>query len=177
MIFVLSIIVAVFVALGGGWLALKTLEPESVLGWIIGSIGCFALGSVFGGLLGAGMFAGANVFMDKETVLVSESKTDLRAMETGSSIEGRFYLGSGYINSVKVLEYITEDSSGAIRVSNVPAGYSTLYERDGEKPAMRVLHYEEKNGWLAPFAVRSFENYVFTVPKGAVQSNYEVTAK
>lgn len=101
-----------------------------------------------------------------------EKEHDLVALQTSSSIEGRFFLGSGYINGKRTLNYITDDS-GAFRVESADADDSVIYQ-DSNEPTVTVHEWDLVNPWLAPWSFSHKHTYTFHVPEGSILSDYTV---
>ena len=176
MIFVVASIIAVVGGLAFAiWFLFEVIEADSIIGKILGGIFSLFIAAICGFVFVLASVGIGNIFIPKETKLVSETSVSLRALDAGSETSGRFFVGSGYINEKKVLEYISESEDGGMRVSTAPANMSVLYERDAETPKLIIRHYEQVNGWLAPEAVHSFDNYEFVIPKGSVKDSYAVS--
>ena len=138
------------------------------------------LASLFiGGLLGAIVWFLATLALNPplERVVKSESTHQLKALGNDSGLKGRMYfLGGGYIEDKRVLNYITQDSSGAIRVERSDAKDSTIYE--GSKQAtVKVTHADYINGWIAPWPLGDKREYVFNIPTGSVVESYTLDNK
>jgi hypothetical protein len=176
MIFYITMVLSliVLVAVTGGFL-MDVIEPESIVGYIFGGMISLFIGA-FCSLIFAFMVLGtANIFIPKESKIVDETTVSLRALDTGSEISGRYFVGSAYISEKKVLEYISEANDGGMRVESVPADKSVIYERDEATPKLVIKTYEESNSWLAPEALYSYKNYEFSIPKGSVKESYSVS--
>lgn len=137
------------------------------------------LGLVVGGLISVGvgglLFAICVAFFWNGLTPVKTGATerDLVALQTSSTVEGRsYFLGSGYVDGKRVLNYITVDD-GAYRVESSDAVNSWIYESD-EDPIVRVEHYDFVNPWLAPFALGGADAYSFYIPEGSVLSDYTI---
>ena len=95
-------------------------------------------------------------------------------MGSGDGLNGRsYFLGGGYIESKKVLNYIRSEDDGASRLSTAPAELSKIYEVN-ELPTMTTRSYEKRVWWLAPFKVGAVDNYEFRVPNGTVSGDFTV---
>lgn len=100
----------------------------------------------------------------------------LRAVGTGAGMHGEFYLGTGYVNSTEVLNYITQSPAGDVRVDSAKASDSVVRE-DGGK-AVDVQHWRmDGPWWFVPWDFGHRDTYTFHVPAGSVQGGYEVSTK
>lgn len=176
MIFYITMVLSLIVLfMAGVGFLMDVIEPEGIFGYIFGGIFSLFIGA-FVALVFAFLVLGtANIFIPKESKLVEETTVSLRALDAGSEISGRYFVGSSYIDEKKVLEYISEAEDGGLRVASVPAGESVIYERDEETPKLVIKTYEESNPWLAPEALYSYKNYEFSIPKGSVKESYSVS--
>lgn len=116
-------------------------------------------------------FAASPHYLD--TWSASKDTHSLTALKTDSSIEGRgYFLGGGYVDGKRVLNYIQTDGD-AYYVKSSDADDSVIHESDG-KP--KVIHEHVVGGfwWLAPFPLGKGDSYDFYVPKGSVLSDYTV---
>lgn len=176
MIFYVTLVLAlvVFLVCTGGFL-MDVIDPEGFFGFVIGGIISLFVGA-FAAIVFMFLILGtANMFIPKETNQISETTINLRALDSGSEVSGRYFVGSVYIDEKKVLEYISEAEDGGMRVESVPAKDSVIYERDAENPKVTIRKYEEINKWLSPEALYTYEKYEFEIPKGSVKESYDVS--
>ena len=106
------------------------------------------------------------------------TKTNLLAISNSESVEGRFFLGSGYINGQQVFSYIEDHDEYAV-VDQVNAGSTTrIYEDAGTKqPWMTVQEYTQDAWFLWPgwhWGDVWMDTYEFHIPKDSIVSDYEV---
>lgn len=158
-----------------GWFFMEVVDADSILGKIFGSMFSLFVAAICGFLFVLATVGTANIFIPKEIKMVSQENVNLRALDTGDKVSGRFFLGSGYVGQEKVFEYITQDKDGGMRVTSSPVSMSVIYERDTETPQMTIWHYEESNQWLSYSPVKKFDNYSFVIPKGSVKADYAVS--
>lgn len=150
------------------WIILGLVIVASIIGFIIGALDegfVFGIVTWFGtgaiaGVIGLLMFL---PFMFVEGYETSRNSYDLRALATSSSVEGRFFLGSGYINGVRSLNFIAEYNGGNY-VNQAKASDSVIFERDGENP--HVTYVTIGNPWIAPWDYKT--RYEFTIPTGSI---------
>ncbi len=101
----------------------------------------------------------------------------LAALSTGNDLDGRFFLGSGYIDSDQVFSYVYEEN-GAYRLTSVSADQSYVYEQNDKAPYLEVIQYTcDPNPWVSPWCILTGtpDQYLFFVPEGSVLNNYVVT--
>lgn len=100
---------------------------------------------------------------------------NLQALGSDSSIQGRFYfLGGGYVNEQRVLNYIIENNDGGFELREAPAKDSVIYERDGVTPQVKLDWDHSELEWLLPFENDHDIHYRFTIPPDSVLQNYVV---
>ena len=98
----------------------------------------------------------------------------LQALSTSSSIQGRsFFLGSGYVNGVRTLNFIVHQPDGGFRVEQACASSSLIYEGT-QQPTVSTIFHSYSNGWVLPWDFRTNTTYRFDVPKGSVLEGYTV---
>lgn len=176
MIFYVSLVLAIIAFFYcGGKCLLDVIDPVGFFGYLFGGILSLFAGAFCAIALMFLILGTANIFIPKETNLVDETTINLRALDSGSEVSGRYFVGSVYIDEEKVLEYISEAEDGGMRVESVSADKSVIYERDGEEPKLIVREYEETNHWLSPDALYKYKTYEFEIPKGSVKESYNVS--
>jgi uncharacterized membrane protein len=108
-----------------------------------------------------------------DTWSVTKETHSLTALKTASSVEGRsYFLGGGYIDGKRVLDYI-EAKDGAYYVKSSDADDSVIHEFSG-KPYVKHEHSVGGFWWLAPFPLGDGDSHDFYVPEGSVLSDYAV---
>jgi hypothetical protein len=99
---------------------------------------------------------------------------ELVALQTDSSLQGRsYFLSGGYINDVRVLNYITEDG-GAYQLGEAVAANSLIYQ-DSTDATVTINEWDMENPWFAPWSFGHTRSYEFHVPAGSILSDYTVT--
>jgi hypothetical protein len=107
--------------------------------------------------------------------------TPLKALATSSKISGSFFLGSGYVEGKRTLNYITadgdrnyirqQDASASVVIEDITTG----------QPHMLALEQCYDSGWIMPWKMCKDINegvaYEFHVPAGSVLSDYTVDNK
>lgn len=105
--------------------------------------------------------------------LARENTTSLKALGTSSTQQGRFFLGSGYIDGKRVLNYIQQDTSGAIQVKHTDAEDALIFE-GSDKATVTKKTYDFNNGWILPWTIASKDKYEFHIPEGSVTESYTI---
>lgn len=104
---------------------------------------------------------------------VVRSTTQLAALSTGDGITGHFFLGSGTVDSKRVLNYIADDD-GLYTLEQVDADKATIRQGD-YVPHVDQLATVRNDWWLAPFpVVGSFGDYAFYIPAGSILESYQI---
>lgn len=106
----------------------------------------------------------------------------LAALQTGSQIEGRFFLGSGRIEEEPIFSYLYRQSDGGVKLAWVDADRATVYEDENDSPYLEIVQYSYGcNAFVTPFCPGAdgpdefATEYNFHIPKDSVISNYEIT--
>jgi len=108
---------------------------------------------------------------------VSDGTYKLKAIGNASAIEGRLYfLGGGYVNDKRVLNFISQRDGGAIRVEQAEAGDATIFEGSASA-TVQVKHIDHINGWVSPWPLGSHDEYEFRIPTGSVAESYTLDNK
>ena len=154
-----------------------------ILGLVIGASiigfiwGCMDDGFLFGLVnwlttLLVGALVGGLLFIPFMLIPGSVHSTEtynLRASATSNSIDGEFFLGTGYVNGKRTLNFIAE-ADGANYVNQVYAKDSVIFERDDVEP--EVTYSNWGNPWIVPWNYG--QTYEFTVPTGSIMGDYEI---
>jgi hypothetical protein len=99
----------------------------------------------------------------------------LRALSNQSSVKGEFFLGSGYINGAQQFSYIEQDN-GYSMLLTADASASRVFE-GAAKPTVTEYTQYYSNPWVLPWGWDTGYLWDFHIPKGAVQTNYQVSTK
>jgi hypothetical protein len=105
--------------------------------------------------------------------------TQLRALNTGSEIHGRFFLGSGRIDEDPVFSFLYEQADGGVKLSTVPADDSTVYEGEADPFLTTTETQRTPNEFWSPFLLAprvAGYQYDFHIPEGSVLNTYEVSS-
>ena len=139
---------------------------------IFAGVGCL-LGVVAGILLGlVGL-----LIIPTETTTISEAPIYSLADQT--QYNGRFVLGSGYIDSDLCIYYVAETDSGKKIISS-EREYTTIVESDVQAPTATVTGDRYKWHWLNWIAVdlNSFvDETTLLVPTNTITTEYNIDLK
>lgn len=94
------------------------------------------------------------------------------ALNDGNSVEGRFYIRIGYLESNLYYNYMVDLSNGGYIANKVPARETTIFETDGK---YRIEWWVKKKGYL--FAVQEEKYWKAYIPKNSIVSEYEIDLK
>lgn len=104
-----------------------------------------------------------------------EEQLELVSASDGSSIEGHFFLGSGYVGDRQVYSYRYQlDDGGLIwdQVQNSPEVVVYEEEREDAVLLIYVTVPDDERWYLVAVLVDSYRKYEFHVPKGSVLTGY-----
>ncbi|MBT2587966.1 hypothetical protein [Arthrobacter sp. ISL-95] len=147
---------------------------DGPFGAILMSLLALVGGGFIGFLLWAGSYA---LIQERDHAVVGESTQQLRALGNASGLEGRsYFLGGGYIEDKRVLNYITQSEDGAIRVERSDASDSTIYE-GSETATVNIKVVDASNPWISPWPLDTKYIYEFRIPSGSVVESYALENK
>lgn len=104
---------------------------------------------------------------------VTDETHDLRAISSSSSVQGRFFLGSGYVDGKRTLNYIAQED-GYSRLGQGIASASRVYE-DTDKPTVTEYTHWYSNGWVVPFDVKTGSAWDFHIPADSILEDFTIT--
>lgn len=139
--------------------------------FVVGFIGTIIFASLGGVVFGT-------IATDNSTIVTtSRTDTPLTALNTGSEVSGRFFLGSGRIDSDSVFSYIYETPEGGYRLDSVYVDQATVYADEETNPYMTTITWERKpDTFWAPFTLYGVsDTYEFHIPQGSILVDYTVT--
>lgn len=175
MIFWIATAIVLAALIWGIWFAWWDSSFETVIGGILGSIGFVLLAAVVWMFLMMIVFSVGSVTEDNPAMVASETRSDLVALGTESSVEGRFYfLGGGWIDGKRVFNY-TVDHGAYYTAEQVDASVSRVYDDEDDAPYVIARSWRrEMPWWLAPGSLNIGSSYDFHIPEGSVVREYEV---
>lgn len=139
---------------------------------IFAGVGCL-LGAVAGILLGlVGL-----MIIPTETTTISE--TPIYSLADQTQYNGRFVLGSGYIDSDLCIYYVAETNSGK-KIMDAEREYTTIVESDAQAPTATVTGERYKWHWLNWVAI-DLHDFVdettLVVPTNTITTEYNIDLK
>lgn len=139
---------------------------------LFAGIGCFvgALAGVLLGMIGL-------IIIPTNTVTISE--TPIYSLSDQVQYEGRFVLGSGYVNSDLYIYYVSEEEVGK-KIVKTDREYTTIVETDDESPAAIVTGERYRWNWINWIAIdlnESNDQTTLIVPTNTVTTEYNVDLK
>lgn len=168
-------IFVVLVSLGTIWAFIYFSFLEDIMSGLFSNLVMGALSALLVALTGA-IVGGATLALltlIPAGHMLRETHT-LASLGDTQGVEGRFYLGSGYINGTREIAYVKQLD-----------GYSVATEADGDasrifqdtsKPTVTEYTYFYSNPWVLPWNFDTGYTYDFHVPAGTIQNNYAIGA-
>lgn len=129
------------------------------------------LAAVISALVGGGLLALA--FLIPGEKITSETY-ELRAISSSSAVQGKFFLGSGYVNGKRTLNYIAQED-GYSRLGQAIAGPSARVYEDSDDPTVIEYTFWYSNGWVAPWEVETGYAWDFHVPADSILEDFTIT--
>jgi hypothetical protein len=145
------------------------------------------IGTLFAALavgVGAGVPTGIVYEVQRTTAPIESS---LKTLADGQGVEGRFFLGSGSVDSEPVFFYYSGSDQDGYRLRHVDADYVTIHETDDEP---KMVRYCEDNSTVSGWVTWPLKTYTgsrydcysdsethFYVPRGSIQNNYILDAE
>ncbi|MGD0977136.1 MAG: hypothetical protein ABR875_02485 [Minisyncoccia bacterium] len=142
------------------------------------------VGLVFGLLLAVvtALKIGALLPNYHETQVIE--KTELVALNNGTTIEGRFFLGSGQIDSQPAYFFYYKVANGGIKLGTLSAEGVTIFEEKRSDAYMEKSSEEDYPkitgiwGYLTfPGVTRKWECVNFHIPEGSIQRSFDLDLK
>lgn len=167
MIFWVLLVLAVLVVVGTFvWFAfLDDLRMGIGFGLLTALLAAIGSAIVGGGLLALSLLIPGGK--------VTHETFPLRALATSSTVQGRFFLGSGYVNGERTLNYVAQDN-GYARIDQGIGTASRIFE-GSTKPTVTEYTYWYSNGWVLPWEFKTGYSWDFRVPSGSILEDYTIT--
>lgn len=159
MIWIIICAILGFIAMYSCWEYIS----DGILGAILGVAVGFLIYLLIGGVIG-------QCLPLNEVV----EEREICALTDNSSIEGSYFLFSGYIDENLVCRYVIDTDKGK-HVEEVDM--NNVYINEGDyKPTVKHYYYELKKDWHNWFAHDGFtdECYEFYVPENTVTNEYNI---
>lgn len=96
----------------------------------------------------------------------------LRAISSSSTVQGSFFLGAGYVDGKRTLNYIAQED-GWSRIDRGIASASRIYE-DAEKPTVIEYTHWYSNGWVIPWEFKTGYSWDFHVPAESILEDFTI---
>ena len=139
---------------------------------IFAGFGCL-LGAIAGILLG---LIGLLIIPTKTTTI---SETPIYSLADQTQYNGRFVLGSGYIDSDLCIYYVAETDSGK-KIMDSEREYTTIVESDVQAPSATVTGERYKWHWLNWVAIDLHDfadETTLVVPTNTITTEYNIDLK
>ena len=123
------------------------------------------------------VWAGLGMVFSHELKSDETYRHELRALQSGSGVEGRsYFLGGGYVDNKRVLNHITRNDDGSSSLGFTDADESRIYEDSAEKPYM-LTHEKKYGNWWFAFdeTFRTERTYEYHIPAGSVLESTKIT--
>lgn len=166
-------------------LYLTILFIPAILGAIIGFMDSWYIaerlalslaGTFFGvmvGMISIPILMGA-VHLVFDTEYVYKDSKEVYALQDNVGTEGRFFLGSGGVDSKMEYYYMIKEDKG-MQIQSVNAEKSYVNEVDDVKPNINCYERRFENKvvqWLTPALPRN--EYIFEIPEDSIKQNYNI---
>ncbi|MEO2600972.1 hypothetical protein [Clostridium butyricum] len=148
-----------------------------------GDIVCFILLCIISGII-CGIIYGISILTIDFKTDKYESikyKQEIYALQDSSGMQGRFFLGSGYINNKLQYSIVIEDEYGGKKIQQLDNDRTSLFE-DGET---YIIAYQNK--YTNPLVIKllgtdlalneNVTRYEIHIPKGSVTTQYNIDLK
>jgi hypothetical protein len=172
------LLLAVGIVSFAGLLVVALYEEEAVYGF---SNGLYVVGSIFliVFILDAIIFIGFMVYWpDVEREWVKTSEVELVSMRDRDFVEGRFFLGSGYVQGGPYYFYYEKLDDNSYRPGKVRADSRvTIFEEERENGRFEVHEFTvipEDEWWTFPYNKVSGHKYSFYIPEGSIQRKFHL---
>lgn len=129
------------------------------------------LAAICSAIVGGGVLALSLIWIPGEKV--THETFPLRALATSSTVQGRFFLGSGYVDGKRTLNYVAQDD-GFARIDQGIGSASRIFE-GAEKPTVTEYTYWYSNGWVIPWEFTTGYSWDFRIPAGSILEDYTIT--
>ena len=111
------------------------------------------------------------------TVDIKETK-ELYALQDGSEISGRFFLGSGHIDEEMYYVYMVKEDKGK-QMQTLEIDENKIYLNDNvDTPTLDIYSKDFKYEWMYWFAMPKLGyEYVFNIPSDSIDYKYNIDLK
>ena len=130
-----------------------------LIGFLSGTILAFSLGVLIGD------------FLPKQTII---KETKITALTDNTSVEGRKYLFSGYINEEYIYRYLVETEEGK-QIKELRNSKNVYIRYDDDNPRIIKEYSDFKYGWLWLFGIDFTDTKtIIYIPEGTITKKYEI---
>lgn len=103
--------------------------------------------------------------------------SSLKVIDSKDITQGSFFLGSGTIDSVPYIQFVSKSNKGEIRIERVPAKDAVIYENNDVTPNItRTTYRNEVDKGI--FGVNvwndSRKTIEFTIPEDTIQTDFDI---
>lgn len=115
-----------------------------------------------------------------ETKRINNQSYPIVSIKNENSIEGRFFLGSGYINGQQNYYFFEQFNNGGLQQGNLPAHDCIIYQTTNISPCIKwQTVYYRPSKWIIWPELKIFEtekevNYSIFVPPNTVIAEFKV---
>ncbi len=159
---VILAVIVVLTAISAASLAGSYEKLEAFFGSIL-------IGAAFSLIIYAVALVSVDIFT--HTKYESVGTVELLQLSDGSSVEGRFGLFSGFINSEQYYFYYYNNGEGIVN-GRVPADRTVVVEDSKAGGKLEIFHDVSGNDWV--YTVKEDPKYILHVPKGTVIRSWKL---
>lgn len=159
-------------------LILLTIVASVVIVWLSGGDSfeidmSVLMGMIIGGLIIVPLFAiFFHAAFDSEEYV--KENIQMVALKDNMATEGKFFLGSGTVDSSIKYFYMTKTEKG-LKIDSVNASDSYLVEDDSVNPYIEIHSTRFKNEFVEKWFPNWYSGYtIIHIPKGSILYNYQV---
>ena len=108
---------------------------------------------------------------------IEKSIFEIESLQDNNSIKGRFFLGSGLINSKMVYTLYLKNGDG-FKLYQLDSEIVTIKYSDS-KPSLELYEEVKTENWLNQFSIKNHLDfyYIIKVPKGTICNNFNLDAQ
>ena len=148
-------------------------DLERVIGILFAAI-FFSVITALSGGAGLGISAAMGAAFPSERTC---HELSLVSLQDNQGLEGRFFLGTGYIESAMKFAFYYESGPESFRLRVIDADDAAIYQDEANRPYALVCEVDTGRwrNWFAP----DFRGDVYEmhIPEGSILSNYNLDAR
>lgn len=151
----------------------EPLEPASI---VVGAAISFGVGLVFAFFIALIWLFFWSMQTGVEKLDAVETSS-LKVIDSKDITQGSFFLGSGTIDSVPYIQFVSKSDKGEIRIERVPVKEAVIYENNDVTPNItRTTYRTEVDKGI--FGVNVWHNsrktVEFTIPEDTIQTDFDI---